>query len=63
MAHNFNLSKSDAKAFVDSFANDLSDEQLQIALDVAATAESIDDFKRQFEHAATDALISSIDSS
>ena len=38
-----------------------SEEAMKIALDVAATSESLDDFARQFEVAVTDALIGSLE--
>lgn len=40
-----------------------SEEAMKIALDVAATSESLDDFARQFEVAVTDALIGSLETS
>ena len=63
MSKKLGMGDNSAKQFVDEITKDMTDEQLDIALDVAATAESLDDFKRQFQHAATDALISSIDAS
>ena len=53
--------EQESKSFVASFAKDLTNEQLEIAIDVAATSQSIDDFKREFQHASTDALINSFD--
>jgi hypothetical protein len=38
----------EAQKFMESFAKDLTDEQLQLAINVSATAESIDEFKREF---------------
>ena len=63
MSKKLGMGDNSAKQFVDEITKDMTDEQLDIALDIAATAESLDDFKRQFQHAATDALISSIDAS
>ena len=60
---NFDMGDNAAKEFVDEITQDMSDEQLEIALDIAATAESLDDFKRQFQHVATEALISSVQDS
>ena len=49
--------------FIENISKDLSDEELELAVDIAASAESIDDFARKFEQAATQAFIDSLQSS
>lgn len=52
-----------ARELVQKLTKEMSDENLDIALDVSATAESLDDFYRKFREAATQALIDSIEAS
>ena len=58
-----NYSDAEMTKFVETMSKDLNDEQLQLAIDIAATAESVDDFARQFEQAATEAFIDSLNAS
>ena len=51
------------KAYMEKLTKDMSDEELEIAVNVAASADTLDEFKREFEIATTDALISSIEAS
>ena len=43
-------------SFVKDFVQDLDNEQLELAIDIAATSESLDEFKREFSHAAKESL-------
>lgn len=63
VSNRFNVSPDVAEDFVQQITANMTDEELQIALDVAATAQSLDDFQREFQQASTQALLDSFDAS
>lgn len=59
-AENFGLSEDEAYSFVQNVAKDLTNEELDMAIELAASSQSLDDFARQFQHVTTNALLNSV---